>query len=430
MKISDLPGKQAERYLKDLKSFEPHRQLLIKVGGGLLQDEAAVIDLAEALAELAQHDIHTLLVHGGGPQLSEAIDKQLHVSPRFVDGKRYTDGPMLELAKTTFNKISDDLMKVFKNNGIKVMAAPSAQLFSAKRDPELGLVGEEITAIETAAIIEAMKEHSVLVLNPLVAHDETTGEMLNVNADTIFRALATELQPHRMTSLTPTGGVLKAIDDSDAQELISGIDIRDVETLIAEGTVSGGMALKLRELATILSKLETGSAISITKPSDLLLELLTDQGSGTFVGKGQKIITTDNIEDVYADLEVLIKEVFDKSLPDDYDKRSFKKIYFTSDRLAFGIVTMLSDGTPYLDKLAVSPQLQGRGIGESLWYKITQDFPIILWRSHVTNRYATWYHRHADIMKRHGEWILFGHGVDFEQLEATAQELVDIPAMR
>jgi len=429
MKISDLPGKQTERYLSELQSFEPHRQLLIKVGGGLLQDEAAVIDLAESLAELAKHDIHTLVVHGGGPQLSEAIDKQLHTSARFIDGKRYTDGPTLELAKSIFNQITDNLIQAFKNNGIKTVSLPSVQIFSAKRNPDFGLVTTEITAIDSSAIIDAMKENSVLIFNPL-ARDEATGETLNVNSDTIFRALAGELQPHRMTTLTPTGGVLQQVNGSISQELISGIDIRDIEGLIEDGTVSGGMALKLRELARILSRLEIGSAISITKPSELLAELLTDQGSGTFVGKGQKIVTTQDIAEVFQDLAALIQEVFGKSLPEGYDKRPIEKIYLTTDHKAFGIVTKLSDGTPYLDKLAVSPQLQGRGIGESLWYRITSDFPVILWRSHVTNRYATWYHRHADIMQRHGEWILFGRGVGFQALESMADELAEIPAMR
>ena len=428
MKIVDLPAKQTERYIGELQNFEPQRQLLIKVGGGLLQDEAAVAELAEALAELARHNIHTLLVHGGGPQLGEAM-KRLHDNPRFVDGKRYTDEKTLELAKSVFGELSKNLVQVLKDNDINAAALPSVELFGATRNPELGLVGTEIADIKTDDIIQTLKEYSVLVFQPL-AHDEATGETLNVNADTVFRALAAGLKPHRMTSLTPTGGVLKAVEGSDAQEIIGGIDIRDVETLIEEGTVTGGMALKLRELALILSKLETGSAISITKPSELLLELLTDQGSGTFVGKGQKILTTDDIQDVFKDLEPLIKEVFDKSLPDGYDQRPFEKIYFTADRLAFGIVTKLSDGTPYLDKLVVSPRLQGRGIGENLWYRITKDFPVILWRSHVSNRYATWYHRHADIMKRKGEWILFGRGADFEALEAKEEELVDIPAMR
>jgi acetylglutamate kinase len=427
MKIRDLPDKQAERYLKAFRNFEPHRQLLIKVGGGLLQDEAAVLELAEALAELANHNVHTLLVHGGGPQLSEAI-KQQGNEPRFINGIRYTDQATLELAEATFTLLNKQLVTVFQNNGIDAVGIPATGLFKARRDSVLGFSGKEVTAVQTDTIAQALKEHHTLVLNSL-ASDETTGRTLNINSDTIFRALATELQPHRMTSLTPTGGVLKPIAGTAAQELISGIDIRNVETLIAEGTVSGGMALKLRELATILDKLETGSAISITKPSDLLLELLTDQGSGTFVGKGQKIVTTPDITDVLDDLAKLAQSVFNKALPTDYDQRNFQKIYFTTDRKAFGVVTTLSDGTPYLDKLVVSPQLQGRGVGENLWYKITADFPVLMWRSHVTNRYATWYHRHADIMKRHGEWILFGRGVDFAALEAIAEELVAIPAM-
>jgi len=428
MKIIDLPAKQVKRYIDDLQQFEPHRQLLIKVGGGLLEDEADVLELAEALAELASHNVHTLIIHGGGPQLSKAMEEH-DVKARFVDGKRYTDEVTLKLAQSVFASLSKNLVQVLGDNHIKAAALSAEQLFTVKRNPTLGLVGTEVTSVKADAIIKAMKQASVLVLYPL-AQDEATGEILNVNADTIFRALATELKPHRMTSLSPTGGVLKPIDNSDAQELITGIDIRDIEGLIAEGTVSGGMALKLRELSAILNGLEIGSAISITKPSELLTELLTDQGSGTFIGKGQKIITTTDISDIINDLPVLIKQAFGKSLPDDYAERPFEKIYFTADHKAVGIVTKLSDGTPYLDKLAVSPQLQSRGIGESLWYKITADYPIILWRSHVTNRYSTWYHRHADIMKRQGEWILFGRGIGFEELESMTDELTGIPAMR
>lgn len=428
MKISDLPHKQAERYIEALKGFEPLRQLLIKVGGGLLEDKAAVQELAEALTELAAHDINTMLVHGGGPQLSEALEKY-NVTPRFIDGKRYTDEATLKLAKVTFEELSDELFQVFKEAGIKTAAIPATDLFKAKQNPKLGLVGTEITSVDTGAITNAMRQHSVVMVNSLALNEET-GETLNVNADTIFRALATEMKPHRMVSLTPTGGVLKSIEGTDAQELISGINIRDINALIEDGIVSGGMALKLRELSTVLSGLEIGSAISITKPSELLLELLTDQGSGTFICKGQKIISTDNIADLFPDIEKLIVDVFDKSLPENYLDQPFQKIYFTGDYLAFGIVTKLSDGMPYLDKLAVSPQLQGRGVGESLWYRITKDYPAIVWRSHVNNRYSTWYHRHADVMKREGEWILFGRGVDFTKLEALKQELVDIPQMR
>jgi N-acetyl-gamma-glutamyl-phosphate reductase/acetylglutamate kinase len=427
MKIADLPSKQVERYIAALQSFEPHRQLLIKVGGGLLEDEVAVLELAEALTELADHNIHTVLVHGGGPQLSKAT-KKVAINPKFINGKRYTDETTLKLAKNVFAALTDSLLQVFEDTGLQATSLSAAELFSAKRDLNLGLVGTEITAIEAAKIVQATRQSSVLVLAPL-AHDETTSETLNVNADTIFQALATTLSPHRMVSLTPTGGVLKPIKNSNTQELISGIDARDVETLINEGIVSGGMALKLRELATILKQLEVGSAISITKPADLLPELLTDQGSGTFVGKGPKIVTTSEVADIYPNLSLLIKEVFGKSLPDGYEKRAIEKIYFTADRLAFGVVIRLPNGTPYLDKLVVSPQLQGRGIGESLWYKIATDFPVIVWRSHATNRYATWYHRHADIMKRQGEWILFGHGIDFPALESMAQELTTIPAM-
>lgn len=426
MKIADLPQKQTERYIEALQAFQPQRQLLVKVGGGLLEDKVAVQDLAEALTELAAHGIHTLLVHGGGPQLNAALE-QYNVKPKFIDGKRYTDEATLKLAKATFGGLSNELSRVFSGAGIKTAAMPPPELFVAKQDPKLGLVGTEITSIDTKAIADAIKTHSVIVVRSL-AQDED-GNTLNVNADTIFRALATELKPHRMVSLTPTGGVLKLTKGS-GKELISGINIKDIEALIADGIVSGGMALKLRELGTVLNGLEVGSAISITKPSELLLELLTDPGSGTFICKGQKIISTGDIADLFPDIEKLVVEVFDKSLPENYRDQPFQKIYFTGDHLAFGIITKLSDGSPYLDKLAVAPQVQGRGVGESLWYRITRDYPSIVWRSHINNRYATWYHRHADVMKREGEWILFGRGVDFNKLETLKDELINIPQMR
>lgn len=428
MKIADLPSKQAKRYLETLQSFEPHRQLLVKVGGGLLEDKAEVLELIEAISELAKHDVHIILIHGGGPQLTKVIEREGQET-RFVDGKRYTDEDTLRLAKSVFNGLSNNLVQTLGNHGIKAVTIPSTRLFSAKREPELGLCGTEITDIAKDDIAESLKDTQVLVINSL-ASDSAGGGTLNVNSDTIFRALATGLKPQRMVSLTPTGGVFGPIKGTNARELISGIDVRNIDALIRDDIVNGGMALKLRELASVLDGLEVGSAISITKPGELLQELLTDAGSGTFVCKGQKIISVDGLEDdLLDDLHALIKEVFDKSLPEGYEKQEFQKIYFTGDHMSFGIVTKLSDGTPYLDKLAVSPQMQGRGVGENLWYCVARDYPKIVWRSHVNNRYATWYHRHADIMKRSGEWILFGLGVDFQTLESLEDELVAVPQM-
>lgn len=428
MKISDLPGKQAARYLKALQSFAPYRQLLVKVGGGLLEDKAAVQELAEALAELTTHDVHVVLVHGGGPQLTKAIEHEGHET-RFVDGVRYTDEDTLRLAKSVFNGVTNNLVQTLSNQGVEAFSVPATKLVAVKRNHDLGLCGTEVAGVEVSQVAEAMGKGSVLVLNSL-ARDVRNGDTLNVNSDTVFRGLATELKPHRMVSLTPTGGVFGPIKGTNARELLSGIDISNIDALIEDGIVSGGMALKLRELASVLDGLETGSAISITKPSELLVELLTDRGSGTFVCKGQKIVTADNLDGLYDDFSKLIREAFSKSLPDAYAEKKLDKVYLTGDHLAFGVVTKLSDGTPYLDKLAVSPQLQGRGVGESLWYRVIRDYPGIVWRSHVNNRYATWYHRHADIMKRSGEWILFGRGVDFAKLEALEPELVAVPQMR
>ncbi len=428
MKIADLPGKESKRYIKALQSFEPNRQLLIKVGGGLLEDETAVLELVEALSELTGRGIHIVLVHGGGLQLTAAL-KSSGLKPQFIEGKRFTDETTLNLAKVTFEAVGDSLVRKFSGAGVDAIAIPSTQLLVAKQNPKFGLVGTEISSVDATSIINATKQHHVVVIG-LLARDEATGQTLNVNGDTVFRALATELKSHRMVSLTPTGGVFGPVKGTNTRELLSGIDVQNVDALIDDGIVSGGMALKLRELASVLDGLEIGSAISITKPSELLVELLTDRGSGTFVCRGQKIIRAHNLDGLFDDLSTLIAETFNKSLPEGYQDQKFAKIYFTGDHLAFGIVTKLSDGTPYLDKLAVSPQLQGRGVGESLWYCVAKDYPKIVWRSHVNNRYATWYHRHADIMKRSGEWILFGKGVDFAELEALEQELVSVPQMR
>jgi acetylglutamate kinase len=428
VKISDLPRKQSKRYLEALQGPVPHKQLLIKVGGALLEDKAETLELVEALAELTRRGVHVLLVHGGGPQLTEAVKREGSAA-RFVDGVRYTDEATLKLANSVFTNLTNNLVQVLGNNGIKAASIPSTQLFKAKREPSLGLVGSEVTAIDTKPIADALDRNSILVLG-LLARDESTGETLNVNGDTVFRALAAELKPHRMASLTQTGGVFGPVKGTNSRELLSGVDVRNIDALVEDGIVDGGMALKLRELASVLDGLEVGSAISITKPSDLLAELLTDQGSGTFVCKGQKIIRAKALDDLYGDFSAMITDTFKKSLPPDYESQKFEKIYFTPDHLAFGIITKLSDGTPYLDKLAVSPEVQGRGVGESLWYCVTKDYPKIVWRSHINNRYATWYHRHADIMKRNGEWILFGRGIDFAELEALQDELVSVPHMR
>lgn len=401
---------EIDRYLERFSSVDPIRFAIVKIGGGVLRDD--LDEVASALAFLHGMGLYPVVVHGAGPQLDSAVEEAALDTER-VDGMRVTSPEILNIMLRVID--AENLKLV---NALAARNAPAwpinggvfeASLLDGDR---LGMVGE-VDQVHLESIAAAVRAGQI----PVVAcvGETTSGQILNLNADVATSALASSIKPEKIVFLTPTGGLL-----DETGSVIPAVNLsEDYERLIREHWVSGGMALKLREIEQLLSDLPRTSSVSITMPEHLAAELFTDKGSGTLVRRGETIdIHTDLANLDRQAVHALLERAFGRTvMPNYFDDVDSQRIYITTDYSAVAIVTD-ELGMPYLDKFAVTSESQGLGLGASLWNRITDDMPKLFWRSRAGNPLNTWYFKRSEGSWRHGEWVVFWYGMD------TAEEVV------
>jgi acetylglutamate synthase len=175
--------------------------------------------------------------------------------------------------------------------------------------------------------------------------------------------LALSIKPEKIVFLTPTGGLL-----DETGSVIPAVNLaEDYERLIREHWVTGGMAVKLREIEQLLSGLPRTSSVSITTPEHLAAELFTDTDSGTLAHRGETIDIHSDLANLdRRSLHALLERAFGRTVMPSYlDDLDPLRIYITADYSAVAIVTE-ELGMPYLDKFAVTAESQGLGLGASL----------------------------------------------------------------
>lgn len=298
--MSETPGSSAQITAATLSEALPYIQrykrktIVIKYGGNAMVDEA----LSEAFARdvvLLQHlGIQPVIVHGGGPQIGQLLDR-LGIKSEFKDGFRVTDDATMEAVEMVLSgPINKSIVRAISKAGGKAVGLSGADgnLMRVKRATrtakasgdgmgkilDLGYVGEP-EEIDTSVLTALSTEGTGLI--PVIAPVGfgQDGRRYNVNADTAAGAVASALKAERLLLLTDIAGVL----DGD-QNLIRDIDHSGIEALIKDGTVSGGMIPKL-ETATNAVKSGVGGAVILDGRARhaLLMELFTEHGAGTII---------------------------------------------------------------------------------------------------------------------------------------------------
>jgi len=406
--LYNLGGKrEVERYLAQYTKAAPGRSTVVKVGGALIEDD--LDDLASSLAFLGHVGMLPVVVHGGGPQLSRALDEQ-GIESRWVDGFRVTTSQVLGVAHRMFLREGARLAQAIDGHGVRARVISSG-VFTVEPDDfdRLGYVGR-VVEVNLSPVRDAFEAGYIPVLSPLGVTPD--GQLLNVNADTASRALAQALRPGKVVFLTGTGGIL-GLDGS----VISAVNLEeDQERLISTGEVSGGMARKLIEIGELLSSLPEHATVSITKPSHLARELFTHQGSGTLIRRGASIQSVDRVDALdQTELKSLLEASFGRVLCDGYLDSVADAQALIAPYTAVAIVET-HEGFSYLDKFAVTAQAQGAGIGATLWNKLIEAHPKLVWRSRAENPVNGWYLQRADGMKRDGQWVVYWRGLESNEL--------------
>jgi acetylglutamate kinase len=259
--------------------------VVVKYGGAAMTDPALSARFAEDVVLLHAVGIHPVVVHGGGPQIGDLM-RRLGMVPEFHDGRRVTDAETLDVARMVLvGKVNREIVAAINRHGALAvgLSGEDGNLITADIvDPRLGFVGE-VTSVNREMIDRLVAEHLIPVI-ATIGTDEA-GQALNINADTVAGAVAAELVAEKIVYLSDVPGLLGDVDDPGS--LIETVTVAQLQRLVADGTVAGGMIPKIEAcLAALAGGVRSVHLLDGRIPHVLLLELFTDAGIGTMITEG------------------------------------------------------------------------------------------------------------------------------------------------
>ncbi len=265
------------------------KTMVIKYGGNAMTDPALQADFAEDVVLLKLVGINPVVVHGGGPQIENAL-KRLGKKGEFIQGMRVTDAETMEVVEWVLGgQVQQDIVGLINQAGGKAVGLTGrdgAMIRARKlkmldnqdptREHDVGQVGD-IVSIDPSVVRALQDDAFIPVITPIGFGDDN--ESFNINADVVAGKLAMVLAAEKLLLLTNTPGVL-----DKAGNLLTDLTAREIDEMFADGTLSGGM---LPKIASALDAAKSGVAsvhiIDGRVPHALLLEILTDQPFGTMI---------------------------------------------------------------------------------------------------------------------------------------------------
>ena len=259
--------------------------VVIKYGGNAMINEQLKQQVMEDIALLWLIGVKVVLVHGGGPEISQTM-KRLGKEAVFVDGLRVTDKETVDIVQMVLagkiNKTLVNLIQMKGGHAVGLSGIDGGIIEAKMKNEALGYVGE-ITKIRTQPITDLLEKNYIPVISTVAS--DRQGNTYNINGDTAAAYLAGALGAERLIMMTDIAGILK--DKDDPSTLIPVVTVEEAKQLQTDGIVSGGMIPKIE---CCIEALEHGVKHVVVMdgriPHSILMELLTDEGAGTMVMKG------------------------------------------------------------------------------------------------------------------------------------------------
>ena len=263
--------------------------VVIKYGGNAMTDEKLQRSFAQNVVMMKQVGINPVVVHGGGPQIGQMLNR-LAIESQFIDGMRVTDAATMEVVEMVLGGlVNKNIVSLLNQVGGRAigLTGKDASLIEAspmhlpgKPDVSLGYVGEVVN-IRTGVLHRLMDNDIIPVIAPIGTDKQ--GASYNINADLVASSIAIALNASRLLLLTNTPGIL----DSQG-ELLTGLTPSDIAALINDGTLHGGMLPKVQcALDAVAAGVRSVVIIDGRVEHAVLLELFTDQGLGTLIHDSQ-----------------------------------------------------------------------------------------------------------------------------------------------
>ncbi len=284
--------------IRALRSAAPYirmykgKTFVIKAGGGVFGNPALTHSLIEQISILHYMGVRVVMVHGGGPQVTEVADA-MGVKSQMVQGRRVTDEKSIEVTSMVLNGlINTRILAICREldvQAVGISGVDAGVVQAHKRKPvqleggtemvDYGLVGD-IDRIDTTAIRNLLDNGYLPVISPLSADE--SGTLLNINADTVAAAIGAALSAEKLILCTGAPGILERLDDPGS--LISYTDLEGLQRLRESGSLSDGMLPKARAIENALKGgVRRVHVVSYASPEGILGEVFTNEGTGTLI---------------------------------------------------------------------------------------------------------------------------------------------------
>ena len=264
--------------------------VVVKYGGNAMVSEELRHQVMEDIVLLSYVGVRVVLVHGGGPEISELMER-LGKQPEFVDGLRVTDKETVDIVQMVLaGKVNKTLVKLLEMKGGKPMGISGMDgglICARRRNAQLGYVGS-ITGVNIEPVMDLLEKGYIPVVATLGCDEE--GNTYNINGDTAAAWIAGALGAQRLIMMTDIAGVMR--DKNDPTTLIPRLTIREAVELFEQDVIAGGMIPKVECcIDAIHCGVESAIIMDGRVPHSILMEILTDEGAGTMViqGEGEEI---------------------------------------------------------------------------------------------------------------------------------------------
>ena len=261
--------------------------VVVKYGGNAMLNEDLKADVMEDIVLLNTIGIHVVLVHGGGPEINNMLNK-IGKESKFVNGLRYTDAETMEVVQMVLTgKLNKDIVGMILQEGGKAvgLSGVDSGLLRAKKidkdGADLGFVGE-VTEVNPEILLSLIAQGFIPVVSTVALGETGDTNRYNINADTAAAKIAVALKAEKFVQLTNVPGVLR--DVNDPSSLIQRIHLADVQGFIDDGTIAGGMIPKIE--CCMLARnggVPRTHIIDGRVPHSLLREMFSDRGIGTMI---------------------------------------------------------------------------------------------------------------------------------------------------
>ena len=279
-------AERAEVLTQALPYIKKHtgKIIVIKYGGNAMINEQLKQQVMEDIVLLWLIGVKVVLVHGGGPEINDLMDK-LGKKPQFVDGLRVTDKETVDIVQMVLaGKVNKTLVNLLEKKGGNAMgiSGMDGRLIEAEiKDERLGYVGK-IKKVNISPVIDLLEKGYIPVVSTIGCDKQ--GNAYNINGDTAAAFIAGAFGAQRLIMMTDIDGILRDKDDSST--IIPQITISEIKQLKADGTISGGMIPKVDCCVEAIHKGVKNVVIMDGRvPHSILMELLTDEGAGTMVSE-------------------------------------------------------------------------------------------------------------------------------------------------